>query len=264
MNPRALIIVFCSLIAILLFFNTLSIALLFRQRSENDSLRARLDALTVEATRVAEERSAERQIETAAAPVVAAVATKTAAVSKTPLGYTAKQWAEAKERRDFLQNHFTQFPVITFKPATNSESVIQRFRINQYIVGKIKLERYTAFRFTVPEWIDGDFEWMFIYLTKADTDPRQRVYWGIVPEEGEVENFRSYELKPLTDYPLLKQQFPNSSEVFQQPLSRSSLQPGKSYAIWFSYSDVKVPEVALAMTINSERGHKEFGTLPLK
>ena len=229
MSSRPLIIVLCTLIAVLLFFNTLSVALLFRQRSENESLRARLDMLAKEAA-IPGERVEVRQVETVAGPIVDAAETK----STPPPGYTAKQWAEAIERRDFLQSHFTEFPVITFKPATNSEAVLQRFRINQYIVGKIKLERYTGFRFTVPEWIDGDFEWMFIYLTKTDTDPRQRVYWGIVPERGEVENFRSYELKPLTDYPLLKERFPDSSEVFRQPLSHRSLQPGKSYAIWFS------------------------------
>lgn len=259
MNSRLIAIVLGAVAAVLLFFNGVSVVLLWRQRNEINSLRAELEARTAESKSVRE-----AQDERAANRVAPASRPKAAPATKDPRGYTAKELAEAEQRRTFLQNHFAQFPVISFQPATNGEAVIQRFRINQYIVGKIKLERYTAFRFTVPEWIDGDFEWLFLYLTKADTDPRQRVYWGIVPEQGDMENFRSYDLKALTDFPRLKERFPNSSEVFVQPLSRQSLVTGQTYAIWFSYSDVKVPEVALAMTINSERGHMEFGKLPTR
>jgi hypothetical protein len=251
MNTRPVIIVLGALIAVLLFFNGLAIVLLLQQRTEIESLRTQLAARTTsgESPRAAKQARARPPVSDAAVA---------------PRKFTPKEEAEAAERRDFLQQHFAKFPVITFQPATNSESVIQRFRINNHIVGKIRLERYTAFRFTVPEWIDGDFEWMFISLTKAETDRRQRVFWYIVPEQGDMEGFTGYDLKPLTDYPRLKERFPNSSEVWTQTLSRQSLQPGQSYAIWFSYSDVKVPEVALAMTINSARGRKEFGTLPLK
>jgi hypothetical protein len=259
MNSRVIAIVLGAVAAVLLFFNGVSIVLLWRQRNEISSLRFELEATAAEAERLrgTQVRSTPDRVPPASRP-------KVAPVQKDARGYTAQQLAEAEQRRTFLQNHFAQFPVLSFQPATNGEAAIQQFRINQYIVGKIKLERYTAFRFTVPEWIDGDFEWMFLYLTKADTDPRQRVYWGIVPEQGDMENFRSYELKALSEFSNLKERFPNSSEVFIQPLSRKSLVPGQTYAIWFSYSDVKVPEVALAMTVNSERGHKEFGILPTR
>lgn len=180
---------------------------------------------------------------------------------------TPEEITSARNRDVFLQRNFTNFQSLNFKPATNSETVIQRLKVNQHMVGTFKGRRYTGFRFTVPEWIDGDFEWMYFHLTnEANKNRRVRASWFIVPEQGDMEKgFEDYVFKPLTAYPLLKERFPNSREAYRQTLSRDRLQPGRRYAIWFCYLDSSnVPDIAVALTIDSGRGHKEFGTLPLK
>ena len=179
---------------------------------------------------------------------------------------TREQEAAFDQRSDFLQKSFASFQAITFQPATNSEAVIQRLKVSTHMI-TFKGRRYTGFRFTVPEWMDGDFEWMYFHLTNEQNKNRRvRAEWFIVPEEGPMaKGFEDYTFKPLTTYPLLKKRFPNSREAFRQTLSRGRLNPGKTYAIWFGYLDASsVPDIAVALTINSERGHSEFGTLPLK
>lgn len=139
--------------------------------------------------------------------------------------------------------------------------------MNTHIVGTFKGRRYTGFRFTVPEWIDGDFEWMYFHLTNEQNKNRRvRARWFIVPERGEIERgFETYTFKPLNTCPQLQKRYPNSREAYHQFLQRDQLRPGQNYVIWFCYMDASaVPDIAVALTIKSERGRKEFGTLPLK
>jgi hypothetical protein len=42
------------------------------------------------------------------------------------------------------------------------------------------------------------------------------------------------------------------------------LKPGQTYAIWFSFKEKDMPDIAFAMTIKSNRGTNEFGALPLR
>jgi hypothetical protein len=253
MNPRLMFFVLGALLAGSLLFNAIAVVALFRQRSEINSLRAELATGPTNARRggdVDQQGALPQAMDSALAQA----------------GIARAQDAASDPRDAFLQKNFTNFQSITFMPATNSETVIQRLKVNTHMV-TFKGRRYSGFQFVVPEWIDGDFEWMYFHLTNEQNKNRRvRAEWFILPEHGAMaKGFETYDLKPLTTYPLLKKRFPNSREAYRQTLKRERLKPGESYAIWFGYLDASnVPDIAVALTINSERGHKEFGTLSLQ
>jgi len=252
MNTRLMFFVLGALLAGSLLFNAIAVVVLFRQRSEIKSLRAQVTTQPTNARRVGD---VDQQSELSQAAEFAPAQTR-----------IARAQDAALDRDAFLQKNFTNFQSITFTPATNSETVIQRLKVNTHMV-TFKGRRYSGFQFTVPEWIDGDFEWAYFHLTNEQNKNRRvRAEWFILPEHGAMaKGFETYHLKPLTTYPLLKKRFPNSREAYRQTLQRERLKPGESYAIWFSYLDASnVPDIAVALTINSERGHQEFGMLPLK
>jgi hypothetical protein len=241
-----------ALLACSLLLNVIATVVLFRQRLEIKSLHAQLPTGPANAQRDGD---------------VNQPGELSQAVESAP-GQTRMARAQdaASDQRDaFLQKNFTNFQSINFTPATNSETAIQRLKVNTHMV-TFKGRRYAGFRFTVPEWIDGYFEWAYFHLTNEQNKNRRvRAEWFILPEQGAMKGFETYDFKPLTTYPLLKKRFPNSREAYRQTLKRERLKPGESYAIWFGYLDASnVPDIAVALTINSERGHDEFGTLPLR
>jgi hypothetical protein len=253
MNTRLMFLVLGVLLAGSLLFNAIAVVVLLRQRSEIESLRAQRNTQPMNPQRVGD---VDQPSELSQAAEFAPAKTRIARA----------QDAASDSRDAFLQKSFTNFQSITFMPATNSETVVQRLKVNTHMV-TFKGRRYSGFQFTVPEWIDGDFEWAYFHLTNEQNKNRRvRAEWFILPEQGAMaKGFETYDLKPLTTYPLLKKRFPNSREAYRQTLKRERLKPGASYAIWFGYLDASnVPDIAVALTINSERGHNEFGMLPLK
>src|SRR5678815_333291 len=67
----------------------------------------------------------------------------------------------AENRVVFFQKNFSKFAPVKFLPATNSEAVIQVLDVQKYMF-KYEGSNYCGFRFTIPEWLDGDFNWMFL------------------------------------------------------------------------------------------------------
>ena len=260
MKTRLMLWVLGALIACLLVINGLTIAVLLNQRSEIDALRAQLAASPVP--------KAPRTQETEPEPVVVAgqPTPDDSALARPFPAQPADTGTELTARQVFLQGSFQKFQSLTFKPATNDETIIQRLKVNEHMVGQFQGRRYTGFRFTVPEWINGDLEWMYFHLTnEANKNRRVRAMWFIAPEHGEMTGFTDYRFSPLNAYPLLKQRFPNSREAYTQTLARGQLQPGQNYMIYFWYLDASaVPDIAVALTLRSERGHREFGALPLR
>ena len=61
----------------------------------------------------------------------------------------------------------------------------------------------------------------------------------------------------------MKARCPYTNGMFEQTLDQERLQPGRTYAIWFSFANDDMVDIAFTMTIGSQRGHREFGTLPL-
>ena len=170
-----------------------------------------------------------------------------------------------EKRVEFLQQNFAKFVPMEFQKSTNAEAKIQYLHVKENLFEHDGLF-YCGFQFTVPEWLDGDFEWMHILAkTEANKDLSiQGMQWYIVPKSGRSEGFEYFRHDAVASYPRLKQRFPFTKNMFVQELDKNRLQAGKSYAIWFSFKDQNVCDIAFAMTIDSERGAKECGVLPLR
>jgi hypothetical protein len=169
------------------------------------------------------------------------------------------------ERLDFLQRNFSNFVPVQFHKGANGEAAIQylHFNENKFIyLGR----NYCGFKFTVPAWLDGDFEWLYILAkTEANKDfSTGTLQWYIIPESGHSEGFENFNPVRLANYPQLQRQFPYTHVLTTQNLAANRLKSGKTYAIWFALQEKDPPDIAFAMTINSERGTNEFGALPLR
>lgn len=178
---------------------------------------------------------------------------------------TAEELQEREKRVAFFQSNFSKFVPVGFVPTTDGDAAIQilRLRTNTF---KYNGGNYCGFRFTVPAWLDGDFEWIQLLDKSEDTKDffAKNFEWYIFPENGRCEGFTHFMRSPVLAYAKLRKRFPYTKNVFEQYLDRESLVPGKTYAIWIRYEPEEMPDLAFSITINSERGHKEFGKLPLR
>lgn len=173
--------------------------------------------------------------------------------------------AETEKRVVFLQQNFSKFVPVQFQKDTNSEAVIQILAVRENLF-EGNGYYYCGFKFTVPEWIDGNFKWMFLLAkTEANKDfTTGTLSWYIVPETGRSEGFISFKQGGFSRYTKLKARFPQTQQLTTQGLVQHRLIPGKTYGIWFEFKERDLPDIAFAMTIDSERGRKEFGILPLR
>ena len=169
-------------------------------------------------------------------------------------------------RRAFLQSNFSKFVPVQFQKDASGNALVQRLHVqqNKFEYGD---KYYCGFQFTVPTWIDGDFEWLWAFAKtkeQADYRTKNQMGWYIVPQSGQSKGFENYMNRRVAEFPLLKQQFPYSGALVIQDLEQSRLEPGKTYAIWFCFQDEDLPDIGFSMTIDSERGRQEFGELPLQ
>ena len=173
--------------------------------------------------------------------------------------------AMIQRRVDFLQQNFSKFVPVQFQKGTNSDALIQVLHVRENIF-QFEGSSYCGFRFTVPEWIDGDFEWMYLFAkTEANKDFRtSTLQWYIIPERGRAKGFDHFMKGGFARYPSLKAKFPFTSLLTTQDLQKDRLEAGKSYAIWFGFKESNMPDIAFAMTIDSDRGAREIGVLPLR
>lgn len=124
-----------------------------------------------------------------------------------------KDQVAAEKRVDFLQQHFSQFVPVRFQKDTNSEAVIQLLHARKNLF-EYEGAYYCGFKFTVPKWLDGDFEWMWLLAkTEANKDfISHTLNWYIIPEtEGQ---------KDLSTFTVVH--FPNtrgSKHDFHTPIS---------------------------------------------
>jgi hypothetical protein len=116
------------------------------------------------------------------------------------------------------------------------------------------------------KWIDGDFEWMYVLAkTEANKDfSTSTLSWNIIPKSGRSEGFDDYWSGGFSGYIFLKAEFQYTHILITQNLDKDRLKPGQTYAIWFSFKEKDMPDIAFAMTIKSNRGTNEFGVLPLQ
>ena len=172
---------------------------------------------------------------------------------------------EADHRSQFLQKNFSKFVRVQFQKGDTTVAVIQNLRTKDNSFEYAGFY-YCGFQFTVPEWLDGDFQWMWL-LAKSKQQKDFFAHnnaWYIIPQRGSSKGFDNFSTKPVAEYPRLKQQFPYTVNLMTQNLDKNRLEPGRTYGIWFRFQEQDVPDIAFSMTISSDRGAKEFGLLPLR
>jgi len=169
-------------------------------------------------------------------------------------------------RLSFLQKNFGKFVPVQFQKDANGDALIQRLHVSENMFG-FNDTYFLGYKFTTPQWLDGNFEWMFA-LAKTEEEKffaSQNTLAGIIPEIGRSakEGFDNVQIEELENYPQLHRQFPYSHSLNIQDVEMSRLEPGKTYGIWFEVQEKNHPDIAFAITINSMRGTNEFGRLPL-
>jgi hypothetical protein len=175
--------------------------------------------------------------------------------------------AIVERRNAFLQKNFSKFPPVKFEKDTNGFAKMHLLQMKTNTWSH-EGESYTGFRFTIPAWLDGDFDWMFLFAqseAEKNFHPPAAFRWFIVPRAGKTEGFKGFFPMPLNSYPALQKEFPHSRLVARQQLSRSAVKAGEDYAIWFKFPPTsKIPDIRFAMTISSDRGERESGPLPTR
>jgi hypothetical protein len=186
-----------------------------------------------------------------------------------PTTFRKPNWFEVRPPSSttrFLQRHWTNFPALKFlKPTDGKETAFQRAGIHGHIIGPFKGRFYSGVRFTVPEWMDGDFEFALVHLYRSADELRRRpaYSWGIVAERGEFYGFKDVERVQFQDLPERQARYPFTEKAYTAAVKREYFVPGKTYVLWqYHYrSEGVVPDLELAMTIVSARGREEFGEI---
>jgi len=172
--------------------------------------------------------------------------------------------ALAEERQAVVQKNFRSFVPVEMKKGADGCAALQRVALRENMIEHNGLY-YCGFRFTIPAWLDGDLEWMFV-LAKTEAQKALTVdeTWGLMPEDGPWAQPEGFVRDELHNYPALQRQFPYTHTVITQTFLKDQFQPGKSYAVWFELHEKDHPDIACAITIHSPRGTNEFGALPLR
>jgi TolB-like protein len=180
-------------------------------------------------------------------------------------GTATNEQSEVEKRTEILQQNFSRFVPVQFQKGRDSMADIQYLHMKDNVF-EYQGSYYCGFQFTVPEWIDGDFEWMYILAkTEANKDfSTSTLNWYIIPKNRRSEGFDDYWSGGFSGYIFLKAKFQYTQILTTQDLNKNRLKPGQTYAIWFSFKEKDMPDIAFAMTIKSNRGTNEFGALPLR
>jgi hypothetical protein len=178
---------------------------------------------------------------------------------------TADPDKAAARRLQFLQQNFSKFVPAQFEKDSEGNAMIHLLHVSQIRFGSDG-DYYCGFKFTLPPWFNGDFEWMYL-LAKSEAQrffTARNITWGMFPENGQPRTFEGFTYAEVGKYPQLKKRFPNTLHVTYQDMDQGQLEAGKTYGLWFQFEEDNMPDIAVAMTIGSKRGSEEFGTLPLK
>ncbi|HEY3762724.1 MAG TPA: CsgG/HfaB family protein [Verrucomicrobiae bacterium] len=167
-----------------------------------------------------------------------------------------------EERTKFLQENFPKFVPVQFQKDANGKAAIQCLRIKNNLFennGKF----YSGFRLTVPDWLDGNLEVMYVMdKTEAEKDFSVTMISDAIPENGSPTG-NGFDRESLNHYPALKRQFPYTGDVTFQSFNRYQIDPGKSCCFWFEFDEQNLPDISFAITITTSKGIDEFGRLPL-
>jgi hypothetical protein len=173
--------------------------------------------------------------------------------------------APTAARREFLQKNFDKFFPARFEKDGPTFARIQTMPVRDHLI-EYQGRYYCGFRFKMPPVLLGDLKWMYLFSrTDSQKDYAVRNFeWYIVRKHGTMAGFKTYDSKPMSDYPELRERIPHSNTVTVQVLPQRNLLPGQEYAIWFSFEQMDVPDLAFAISIQSSMDLAAFGKLPLR
>src|ERR1051325_8135970 len=110
--------------------------------------------------------------------------------------------------------------------------------------------------------MDVDLEVAFLYLFRPpDLPPRFHMNWDIMPERGEFRRPGHAEEIQMSDFPGMIKRFRYTEKAFTAIYPREQFEPGKTYLLSWGHTQKIVPDLVVGITINSERGSKEFGSI---
>jgi hypothetical protein len=189
-----------------------------------------------------------------------------------PIDPKAIPWQERQRRavyqvsplQAFVLGHWTNFPLVAFSPPTNkTETAFLDFKANDHVVGPFQGRRYAGVRFTLPRWLDGDFEYAFVHVYRNAQDQQERggYSWQMMTEQGLVPVMGNTDRVFFNELPEMHERFPFTEKGYTGAVKREFLQPGQTYVFWWNYTRAGIPDMALAFTIISDRGRKEFGEI---
>jgi hypothetical protein len=171
----------------------------------------------------------------------------------------------------FMVRSQKHFPVMGFVPPEQGhEAAFQRLKVSQNIVGTFDGAHYTGIQFTVPEWIDGDLEYAFVHWYRSQGELRRRpgYSWGVTSAAtGQDPALNDVERVPFGGLPEMQARFPFTEKGYLGGIRRNQLVPGETYFLWWGHEWGKgrpegvPPDLAVALTIKSERGLREYGAI---
>ena len=106
------------------------------------------------------------------------------------------------------------------------------------------------------------YSFAFLHLNRPRDLPRRfGLSWGITPERGEMRGLSNTDRLLLQGFPGLTKRFPNTEKAYTGTVPHEQFKPGESYVFWWAHTQETVPDLAVAITIDSDRGREEFGSI---
>jgi len=171
----------------------------------------------------------------------------------------------------FIVRSQKHFPVMRFVPPEQGrETAFQRLHVSQNIVGTFAGRQYTGIQITLPDWIDGDLEYAFVHLYRSQGELRRRpgYSWDVMCAAAKRQpTLNDVERVPFDGLPEMQARFPFTEKGYLGGIKRDQLIPGETYFLWWAHEWGKgraegvPPDMAIALTIKSERGLREFGEI---
>ncbi len=164
-----------------------------------------------------------------------------------------------EKRNKVLHDNFSKFRFVKFE-MSNGVARLHRLdmKANRFDYDGL---HYTGFKFTVPQWADGNFEWFFL-LAKTERQKdftADKFLWYIIPERGNCEGFTHFTRMAVSSYSNMQVMFPYTKVIIEQALPTGTLKAGETYGIWFAHNQDDFPDIAFSIWFDSKRGLQECG-----
>ena len=171
--------------------------------------------------------------------------------------------ASSQNLPEFLRSHADSFPLVTMERSDPPFAKVYTMEGPEKSL-EFQGRYHSAFRVTLPPWLDGPLSW-FHTLQGDENDVTRSLRWFILPvdpaDETKINPMRS---RWGADYrfPHFRKFCPGFQAINQQYVRNQELKPGKTYIIFYSFTQKERPEIRVSLTVGSQRGAREFGMLP--